>query len=83
MSHKFTKTQQILMKRLKENGLVVVDAAYGRGPDGGKISTGNRETQAALSLVKAGFLVYVKSDTCMLPNHGYTIHVSSRFFKGV
>jgi hypothetical protein len=71
---KLSKTQQKLFDAAKADGRVSVELVWGRGPEGGRISMGSREFDAAKKLVQAGLLEEVNRITSSTPNGGYTIH---------
>ena len=59
-----TKTEAKILADLAASryGRICVSRGYGRGPEGGKISYGDREVKAALKLEAKGLLARVSYD---------------------
>ena len=56
------------------------NATWGRGSEGGKVSGGYRETDAALKLEARGLLVRVSHSRDTQTWRGYSIHTSDFVF---
>lgn len=74
---RLSAAQATLLARVQERGRVAVEMAYGRGRQGGRVSTGAREYQAATGLVAKGLLRVTHRNKSTLPNGGYTVWVTS------
>ena len=85
MTKTFTKAQQKLIADAKasRSGRISVEHAWGRGRQGGRISTGNREWDAAMSLIEAGVMEVVVHHpvSTLAMGGGYTCWVGSRTLK--
>ena len=70
-----TKTQAELLAKLAASSFnrISVERGSGRGPQGGKVSYGNREVRAALALERAGLLVRVSLTREDYPERGNTV----------
>jgi hypothetical protein len=77
---KFTKTQQALLDQLAKRGRIGLVRAMGRGPQGGRISAGVREVEAALQLEGAGLLKRVGYVRDKVDDRGHSITYTSLVF---
>ena len=80
MVMKLNKTEQKLIDRASDRGIIVVTRIYGRGKEGGRVTYGQRELNAAFSLVEKGLIVRLRVEKATLPNGGYTTWVSDHVF---
>ena len=75
---KLTKTEAILIERAKRTGgRTAAESCSGRGPEGGRVSHGRRETGAIRSLIEKGIMTQVSYTRTALPDGGYTIWVNT------
>lgn len=77
---KLTKTQNALLATLATKGRVTVGRYNGTGPYGGRIRSGNRETEAALKLEAMGLLVRKSYYSYPIYKRGHCIHTSDIIF---
>lgn len=71
-----TKTQRKLLLAAAENrgGVVVTCLIGGRGPAGGLVSSGHRESSAACGLRDKGLVTRVKQIKSCVAHSGWTTH---------
>mgnify|MGYP003651800055 CR=1 FL=1 len=80
---KLNKTESALMERLNGSrfGLVNVSSLSGHGPEGGKVSEGRRERNAANKLVEKGLIIVSSHHSTPVTDCGYTIFVTDITYK--
>jgi hypothetical protein len=72
-----TERQRVLLLTAVRHGRVATEFFGGRGPQGGRVSGGLRETNAACRPRDMGLLERVDGDHTMLPERGNTVHIYS------
>ena len=70
---KLTIRQIHMMCAAARHGSVAVEVCVGRGPQGGRISFGHRERQAASTLLKKGLLRHAGYQSHVESSHGYGV----------
>lgn len=79
---KLTKTQQKLLESARNNGgRGCVILAAGSGAQGGKISSGWRDSEALRGLVAAGMVEIVSRNISRDINRGFTVTIHTTSFK--
>jgi len=76
---KLNKTETVLLERMQNSryGTTThVSRAYGQTRHGGKVNEGNREYNAALSLIKKGLVKEINRHKSTQADRGYTVWVS-------
>jgi hypothetical protein len=80
---KLTKTMRSLIERAQQSprGVAIVQLTQGRGPKGGQVTHGYRESNALEALIKNGIAEFVKTDTQTFPSCGNTIWVYDTYYR--
>ena len=77
------RTEQELLSEIANSGRTSVELAYGRGQQGGQISSGVRRWNAACNLLEQGLVKKTMRESSVLSNRGYSIRISCMIITSV
>lgn len=78
---RLNKTQTELLALAKLKGRLHVEYYYGQGQQGGRLSGGLRQVNAAQGLARLGLLERTKVDRSTLTNRGYSVFIVGMIFR--